>query len=117
VQRYSFKLYTPASLSFKTAEPLCVQARERSVVAELEPLKEDVPVLLVIGAQKAGTTWLWGALHRHPAFVGARTCGPALIAAAGARALALVLLPLLWPCGAASSRVARASRSRARVPL
>lgn len=73
-RRYPFKVYPPASLAYGTAAPLCNHAGERETILSAAPLSADVPALLVIGAQKAGTTWLWGALSRHSAFVGAKTC-------------------------------------------
>jgi hypothetical protein len=36
---------------------------------QLEAIPEQVPVAMVIGSQKAGTTYLFEALHKHASFV------------------------------------------------
>jgi len=35
-------------------------------ISRLKSLEKNEPTLFLIGAQKAGTTWLWKMLEQHP---------------------------------------------------
>jgi hypothetical protein len=39
---------------------------------DLEPIPEQVPILMVIGTQKTGTTWLFRALNNHTSFIASK---------------------------------------------
>ena len=60
---YAFKVYEPGSLTFRDIDD-CGWG-EFDLLAERESIPEDMPMLLVVGQQKAGTTWLYDALKTH----------------------------------------------------
>eukprot|EP00892_Ulva_mutabilis_P011466 jgi/Ulvmu1/8692/UM047_0032.1 len=69
-QGYPFKIHPPGSLSY---------VNHTQCPGVLDGLPEDLPAvgshlnfLLILGAQKAGTTWLFDALDTHPRFNGAQ---------------------------------------------
>eukprot|EP00892_Ulva_mutabilis_P012431 jgi/Ulvmu1/9560/UM053_0049.1 len=68
-QGYSFKMLEPGSLSYKDM-PWCPGVPEPTE-AELAPIDRRFNSLIILGAQKAGTTWLFDALDSHPHFHGA----------------------------------------------
>lgn len=63
VQDYVFKMYVLGSLSHTDMEFFC-GVRE----TQLDRIDPNLDFLLVIRAQKAGTTWLGQALFKHPLF-------------------------------------------------
>lgn len=65
---FSFKVYEPGTLTYEDGDA-CFN---NTSVTELEPLPEKYKVLMIIGAQKAGTTWVWQALMENSRFVGAK---------------------------------------------
>lgn len=69
VQGYSFKMLKPASLSYKDM-PWCPGVPEPEQ-DKLFPIDHRFNPLIILGAQKAGTTWLFDALQSHPSFHGA----------------------------------------------
>ena len=66
VQEYAFKAHATASLSH-TSMNWCEGAPE----LRLRAVDPRLSFLLVLGVQKAGTTWLFDALATHPLFSGA----------------------------------------------
>lgn len=70
LQEYrTFKLLPPGSMSYGDVA-WCPAAHEPDA-AELVPFHPGVNVLMVLGAQKAGTTWLFNAMTQHPSVHGA----------------------------------------------
>lgn len=69
LQGFGYKLYPPGSLNYEDVS-WCKGSSEPAA-SELEPIPSEHKVLFVMGAQKAGTTWLFNALNTHPSFVGA----------------------------------------------
>lgn len=67
---YGFKLLPPASLRYDDVQ-FCPGAAEPKA-ADIMTLHPGLNMLLVLGTQKGGTTWLFNALMKHPAFIGAR---------------------------------------------
>lgn len=69
VQVHPFKMYQAASLELSDLPPCPgipdVQAEQ------MVPLDKSLNFLMILGAQKAGTTWLFDALDTHPFFTGA----------------------------------------------
>lgn len=66
MQDYAFKMHAPASLSDRSMN-WCHGVPE----LRLRPIDSCLNFLLVLGVQKAGTTWLFDALATHPLFSGA----------------------------------------------
>lgn len=69
MQEYAFKMIAPNSLTIQEAGS-CPGLHPVPPV-NLKPLDQRFNFLLILGAQKAGTTWLFDALATHPLFVGA----------------------------------------------
>lgn len=69
VQGYTFTMLKPASLSYKDM-PWCPGVPEPEEHT-LVPVDVHFNHLIILGAQKAGTTWLFDALDTHPRFHGA----------------------------------------------
>ena len=73
LQAFAFQFLRPASLSYQDhlrwGCPGLVQPPPNAPA--LAPLDARFNFLLILGAQKAGTTWLFDALATHPLFVGA----------------------------------------------
>lgn len=67
-ERVSFKIYPPGSQTHETVGD-CGWG-EFDALPRRQKVPENIPVLLVIGQQKAGTTWLYEALDTHPAVLG-----------------------------------------------
>jgi hypothetical protein len=65
--RSAFQKDVEASLSLQARRKMC-PALERDLGGPLDPRRR---MLFILGAQKGGTTYLFNALTRHPAFVGA----------------------------------------------
>lgn len=70
IQGHPFKVHKLASLTYSDL-PQCpgipdVQAEQ------LVPVDPSLHFLMILGAQKAGTTWLFDALDTHPLFNGAQ---------------------------------------------
>ena len=70
----SFKTYPPGSLTFRNLAD-CGWG-EFDQLYSRTPVPDNVPILLIIGQQKAGTTWLYDVLKHHPAIVRARDDRP-----------------------------------------
>jgi hypothetical protein len=68
-QGLGFKLYQPGSLEHAHVT-WCAGSREPAADA-IRPIPSEHKALFLMGAQKAGTTWLFNALNAHPAFIGA----------------------------------------------
>jgi hypothetical protein len=64
MQLYSFKMLPPNSMGYEDMK-LCPGLRKQ----DLKPVDERYKFLFILGAQKAGTTWLHSALERHPIFI------------------------------------------------
>ena len=62
-------MHPPGSLSYDDVR-WCAPAREPPAEA-LIPFHPGINVLMILGAQKAGTTWLFNALTQHPSLHGA----------------------------------------------
>lgn len=72
MQPYAFQLLEPGSLTYADNIRWCPGLPQPSPEAQqLRPLDPRFNFLLILGAQKAGTTWLFDALATHPLFVGA----------------------------------------------
>ena len=71
--KYQFKVHAPASLTYRDIGD-CGWQEFDNLPARL-PVPLDTPMLLVIGQQKGGTTWLYDVLKQHPAVVLARDLG------------------------------------------
>ena len=73
----AFKQEVPESLSMASRDRMCP-----SLEASLgPPIDSRRRILFILGAQKGGTTYLFNALTKHPAFVGAdHAFGCALLA-------------------------------------
>jgi hypothetical protein len=63
----AFKQEVPESLSIRSRDRMC-PALEKSLGPAMDSRRR---ILFILGAQKAGTTFLFNALTKHPAFVGA----------------------------------------------
>lgn len=63
----AFKQEVPESLSITSRDRMC-PALEHSLGS---PIDSRRTILFILGAQKGGTTYLFNALTKHPAFVGA----------------------------------------------
>lgn len=63
----AFKQEVPESLSIASRDRMC-SSLEHSLGP---PIDQRRRILFILGAQKAGTTYLFNALTKHPAFVGA----------------------------------------------
>lgn len=64
MQKYTFKMHAPGSLDYNDMQ-WCPGLRGM----DLAPVDEKFKFLFILGAQKAGTTWLHQALTRHKLFV------------------------------------------------
>lgn len=72
MQDYSFQMLEPGSGSYESNSRWCPGLEQPSAKAQsMRPLDGRFNFLLILGAQKAGTTWLFDALDTHPLFVGA----------------------------------------------
>lgn len=63
MQKYTFKMHEPGSLLPEDME-YCSGMRK----VDLKPVDDKFRFLFILGAQKAGTTWLHQALRQHPIF-------------------------------------------------
>jgi hypothetical protein len=63
----AFKQEVPESLSIHSRDRMC-PSLEKSLGT---PIDSHRRILFILGAQKAGTTYLFNALTKHPSFVGA----------------------------------------------
>jgi hypothetical protein len=68
MQKYTFKMHEPNSMDTDDME-WCPGLRQ----VDQKPIDEGFKFLFLLGAQKAGTTWLHEALNRHPIFVEANS--------------------------------------------
>ena len=72
MQDYSFQLLEPGSGTYESNGRWCPGLEQPPSKAQsMRPLDGRFNFLLILGAQKAGTTWLFDALDTHPLFVGA----------------------------------------------
>ena len=69
MQGFAFKLYPPGSMGYSDVS-FCQGSNEPDV-STLRAIPSETKVLFVMGAQKAGTTWLFNALEAHSSFIGA----------------------------------------------
>lgn len=93
LQDFGFKTYTPGSLQHSDVD-WCEGSHEPSE-EELRSIPESTKVLFIAGAQKAGTTWLFNALDKHPTFVGAShayKCDPSCFYAWNVLSIALAVV-------------------------
>ena len=67
---FSFKLHEPGSQSLQSIGT-CGWG-EFDGMAQRRPFDRNLPLLVMLGQQKGGTTWFANALHRHPAIFPAR---------------------------------------------
>lgn len=63
MQKYAFKMHEPGSMGHEDME-WCPGLR----TVDLKPMDEKLDFLMILGAQKAGTTWLHTELQRHDLF-------------------------------------------------
>eukprot|EP00892_Ulva_mutabilis_P001536 jgi/Ulvmu1/11383/UM075_0045.1 len=66
---YGFKLLQPASLTYNDVS-FCPGSAEPAA-GDIKTLHPGLNMLLVLGTQKGGTTWLYNALIKHPSIVAA----------------------------------------------
>lgn len=74
--QYGFRKDVEASLNMHERKRMC-PALDRNIGEPMDPRRN---ILFIIGTQKGGTTFLFNALKKHPAFVGANHaygCAPA----------------------------------------
>jgi hypothetical protein len=77
MQDYVFKVHATASMTDRSMD-WCQGAPE----LRLRTIDSRFNFLLVLGAQKAGTTWLFDALSKHPLFSAAEhgyRCGKTVV--------------------------------------
>jgi hypothetical protein len=65
--QYGFRKDAEASLNIHERKRMC-PALEHNIGEPMDPRRN---ILFIIGTQKGGTTFLFNALKKHPAFVGA----------------------------------------------
>ena len=93
LQGYSFKMLRPASLTYEDM-PWCPGVPEPSA-KDIQPIDQRFNSLIILGAQKAGTTWLFDALHSHPDFHGADHGFRCFLSTASCRHSTVTQLPVL----------------------
>ena len=84
---YGFQATPPASLPWREVPNACFE-HEYDLLQTRQPVSPELPVVLLIGQQKAGTTWFYELLSQHPAVVSA--LDPKCVSR-----LQVLLLPLL----------------------
>ena len=67
---YTFLTYPPASLTYRDIDDCGFG--EFDLLPERDRIPDKIPMVLVIGQQKAGTSWLHNVMKRHPAVLRAR---------------------------------------------
>jgi hypothetical protein len=68
LQAYAFKPTEEPGTKLYADMDWCPGSHEPSE-SDIEPVDSKLRFLFVIGAQKAGTTWLFRALEKHPSLV------------------------------------------------
>ena len=79
MQKYTFKMHEPGSMHSEDVE-MCPGLRK----ADMKQADDKFNFLFILGAQKAGTTWLHKELYHHPLFVEAQKAYKRCVCAAGA---------------------------------